>query len=122
VTGRFTAPATHKALLLHPDDTVLICVQPIAQGDPLEIDGSSVPAPQSVAVGHKLARRALRAGDKVLKHGAPIGSITHPTAPGEHVHAHNMQSDYIQSHTREIQTHGGKAHSEPQGKSGGDHV
>lgn len=90
-----------KALLLHPDDTVLICIQPIALGDWLEIDGLKIAAVQSVAVGHKLARRALAPGDRVLKHGAPIGSMTKAAEPGEHVHAHNMRSDYMRSHTRQ---------------------
>lgn len=110
-----TQSVANRALLLHPDDTVLICVQPIAAGDQLEIDGLCVDAPQAVDVGHKLARRALHPGDKVLKHGAPIGSITRLTACGEHVHAHNMQSDYIQSHTREMQSH-------PSEESGDPHV
>ena len=89
-----------KAILLHPDDNVLVCIAPIAAGDPLEIDGRQVAAKQDVAVGHKLARHALMAGDKVLKYGAPIGSMTVAAEPGEWVHMHNMKSDYIASHTR----------------------
>lgn len=122
MAGRFPPAVKSQALLLHPDDTVLICIQPIAEGDPLEIDGVSIPAPQSVAVGHKLARRMLGTGDKVLKHGAPIGSITQQAAPGEHVHAHNMQSDYIQSHTREMKTHTRKTQNHSNRESGGHYV
>jgi (2R)-sulfolactate sulfo-lyase subunit alpha len=58
-------------------------------------------ADADVGVGHKLARHALAVGDKVLKYGAPIGSITAPVAAGGHVHLHNMKSDYIASHTRQ---------------------
>lgn len=88
-------------LLLHPDDNVLVCVSPIAEGQLLSIDGLQVASPQAVQVGHKLARRSLARGDKVYRYGAPIGSATQAVAQGEHVHMHNMQSDYIPSHTRQ---------------------
>jgi (2R)-sulfolactate sulfo-lyase subunit alpha len=88
-------------ILLHPDDNVLVLSAPVRAGDRLTIDGQVVIASADVAVGHKLARRALAVGDKVLKYGAPIGSMTAPAAAGEHVHLHNMKSDYIASHTRQ---------------------
>ncbi|MGH1558656.1 UxaA family hydrolase [Caulobacter segnis] len=90
-----------KPILLHPDDNVLVLAAPIHAGQTLEIDGAELVAPDDVAVGHKIARRTLAVGDKVLKYGAPIGSMTAPTAAGAHVHMHNMKSDYIASHTRQ---------------------
>ncbi|MHB8285908.1 MAG: aldo/keto reductase [Caulobacteraceae bacterium] len=97
-TPRAAAPAPF--LLLHPDDNVVVVRAPIARGDRLVIDGSQVTAGADVDVGHKLARRALAAGDKVYKYGAPIGSMRTAAACGEHVHMHNLGSDYIASHTR----------------------
>jgi len=89
-----------KPILLHPDDNVLVLAGPIAAGQVIEIDGASHTAPGDVAVGHKIARRALTVGEKILKYGAPIGSMTAPAQAGEHIHMHNMKSDYIASHTR----------------------
>ncbi|ASG24240.1 UxaA family hydrolase [Nitrospirillum viridazoti] len=89
-------------ILLHPDDNVLVVRAAIRAGDALDIDGARVTATQDVTVGHKLARRALAAGDKVLKYGAPIGSMTATVDVGGHVHMHNMKSDYIASHTRQV--------------------
>ena len=89
-----------KPILLHPDDNVLVLAAPITAGQAIEIDGAPLIAPHDVAVGHKIARRALAVGDKVLKYGAPIGSMTAATQIGAHVHMHNMKSDYIASHTR----------------------
>ena len=94
------AAGVAQAILLHPDDNVLVCVTHIRPGDPLVIDGEPVTAADDIGVGHKLARRTLNAGDKIFKYGAPVGSMTAPAAPGAHVHMHNMQSDYIPSHTR----------------------
>jgi hypothetical protein len=88
-------------ILLHPTDNVLVCRAPVAAGDRLDIDGQAVLAPTAVEIGHKIARHALAIGDKVLKYGAPIGSMTAAAQAGEHVHLHNMKSDYIASHSRE---------------------
>lgn len=90
-----------QTLLLHPDDTVLMCIATIAAGDILLVDGQAVQAPEAIAVGHKLARHPLEPGAKVTKYGAPIGSVTHAVAQGAHVHGHNMKSDYIPSHSRQ---------------------
>jgi (2R)-sulfolactate sulfo-lyase subunit alpha len=89
------------AILLHPDDNILVVIAALSPGDPLLVDGETIPAHQSIGVGHKVARRPLSPGDKVLKYGAPIGSMIAAANPGDHVHLHNMKSDYIASHTRE---------------------
>lgn len=94
-------PTRPPFILLSPKDTILVCLAPIRSGDLLEIDGLAVTAGEDIDVGHKLARRHLQPGDKVVKYGAPIGSITQPTPAGGWVHVHNMKSDYIASHSRE---------------------
>lgn len=90
----------HKLILLHEDDNVLVSVAPIAAGDSLAFDGLELCAGEDVGVGHKIARRVLRPGGRIFKYGAPIGSATREIAQGEWVHSHNMQSDYIPSHSR----------------------
>ena len=89
-----------QVILLHPDDNILVCVAHINRGDIIFIDEQSVTVNSEIEVGHKLARRALLVGDKVFRYGAPIGSMTQAVETGAHVHMHNMQSDYIPSHTR----------------------
>ncbi len=98
------ARAPQQLILLHPDDNVMICVAPIAAGDLLPVSGGTIPAREGVTVGHKIARHPLNAGDKVIKYGAPIGSMTDAAAAGQWVHMHNMKSDYIASHTRSTVT------------------
>ena len=44
-------------------------------GERVELDGESFVIPAAVELGHKLARRALAADTRVLKYGAPIGSM-----------------------------------------------
>ena len=68
-----------NTLLLSPADNVLVVTA--------STDG--------VPVGFKIARRAIAAGEKIVKWGAPIGSATRAIAEGEIVHLENMKSDYL---------------------------
>ena len=89
-----------KLMLLHPDDNVVMCIAPVAAGERLAIEGAELCAAEDVGVGHKLARRPIAPGGRILKYGAPIGSATRAISPGEWVHTHNMKSDYIPTHDR----------------------
>jgi hypothetical protein len=88
-------------LLLHPDDNIVVARRDIAAGERVELDGEAFVIPAAVELGHKVARRAIAADARVLKYGAPIGSMRSSVGRGEHVHTHNLRSDYIPSTTRE---------------------
>ena len=88
-------------ILLHDDDNVLVCREHAVAGQSLALDGAVLTLARDVDVGHKIARYDLSPGTKVIKYGAPIGSMTALTPRGAHVHMHNMQSDYIKSHMRD---------------------
>ena len=53
----------------------------------------------SLGLGHKIAARDIASGEKIIKYGAPIGSAIRDIRMGEHVHLHNIQSDYIPTYT-----------------------
>jgi (2R)-sulfolactate sulfo-lyase subunit alpha len=89
-------------ILLHPDDNVLVCRAAIPAGADVMIDDAPASIACAIEVGHKVARTDLKTGDKILKYGAPIGSMTFDARRGDHIHMHNMKSDYISSHTRKI--------------------
>ncbi len=93
---------TGSLILLHPNDNVLICASEIGAGSLVEIDGNACQLVTAIPVGHKVARRALSAGEQVLRYGIRIGTMTAAAAPGEHVHRHNLASDYIPSHDRAV--------------------
>ncbi|MEO8063161.1 MAG: UxaA family hydrolase [Pseudomonadota bacterium] len=102
MSGRDANGKLPPLLLLHPDDNILVARRDILQGERVEIDGESFVMPAAVELGHKLARRALEPDARVLKYGAPIGSMKVGVARGEHVHLHNLRSNYIPSTSRDL--------------------
>jgi hypothetical protein len=86
-----------RLLLLHADDNVLVTRAPVAAGETVQVAGASIAIAKAMPIGHKLARRPIAAGEKVTKYGAPIGTATRGIATGEHVHVHNLASDYTAS-------------------------
>lgn len=91
-------------VLLNEADNVCICVKPARAHESVNIGDFDVVLSDEVMVGHKVARRVISKGEKILKYGVSIGEATRDIAFGEHVHIHNMKSDYIASHTRESAT------------------
>ena len=49
-------------------------------------------AKMDVPIGHKVALKALKAGDTVIKYGQDIGRIVADVGPGEHVHVQNLKT------------------------------
>lgn len=88
-----------RLLLLSPDDNCVIAATALEAGVVVDIEGERVALSKTIALGHKLARRALRAGEKVVRYGAPIGHVTCDVAKGEHLHTHNLESDYLPTYT-----------------------
>lgn len=87
-------------LLLHPKDNVLVCTLSAAAGDRAVLDGIEYLLSSDIALGHKIARFELKTGDKVYRYGVSIGSMTASALPGDHVHRHNLASNYISAHDR----------------------
>lgn len=81
-------------LVLAPGDDVGVATADLPAGHPMP--GGMLREP--VPLGHKVALRALAAGEPVLKYGVPIGRTRHPVAAGDHVHVHNLASDYLPTH------------------------
>lgn len=74
---------------IHPGDTVAVALRAVPKGT----EFSGVQANADIPQGHKMALTAIRAGEKVIKYGFPIGHATENIAPGDWVHTHNMATD-----------------------------
>jgi hypothetical protein len=80
------------ALVISDRDNVATALEPLEPGRRLEINGVAITIAEPISSGHKVALRALAAGEAVIKYGSPIGLASMDIAPGTHVHTHNLSS------------------------------
>lgn len=79
-----------------PSDDVAVALRDLAAGEALD-----VPIAEAIPKGHKVALRAIAAGEAVRKFGFPIGSALADIGVGAHVHSHNLatalreRDDYV---------------------------
>ena len=66
---------------LHPDDNVVVAAGRIAKGT--KVVGEGITARDTIPTGHKVATRAISAGETVRKYGQVIGAATADIAPGQ---------------------------------------
>lgn len=83
-----------RLILLDPRDNVLVARVRLGAGEMIETGHGPAAIDREIRLAHKIARAPIRAGDAVLKYGAPIGVATMDIAAGAHVHVHNIRSDY----------------------------
>jgi hypothetical protein len=91
-------------LLLDETDNVLVATRAVLAGVAVMIEGQAIMLGTDLALGHKVARRPIAAGEPVLKYGVIIGVATKPIDRGAHVHVHNIVSNYTRTHTIEAET------------------
>ena len=92
----FTDP---RLLILRKEDNVCIACTHLDADTSLIINDQTVELESDVFTGHKIARQHIKAGEKIFKYGAPIGSALTNIKPGQSVHTHNVKSDYIATYT-----------------------
>src|SRR5579872_5422390 len=80
------ATSENSTILLHPSDNVAIARVPIGMG--MNVRG--VTTRTAIAAGHKVAIRAIVAGEGVTRYGQFIGRAKTNIQPGDHVHTHNL--------------------------------
>jgi len=84
---------------LAPQDNVAVALHPLRAGDTVSCDGTALTLDRDIGIGHKVAVRAIAAGEAIVKYQCPIGLATVPIAPGAYVHTHNVRSGYLPTYT-----------------------
>jgi altronate hydrolase len=84
-----TAIAASSVIRIHPADDVVIARTQLLGGTRIESEGVTVVG--LVPPGHKLAVRAVAAGQPVRRYNQVIGMARVDIAPGQHVHSHNLE-------------------------------
>jgi hypothetical protein len=93
-----------RYVLLAPSDNVVVLTRHVDPGDEIVgIADQRWRMATHLDAGNKLAARPIEAGQKVIKLGVSIGTATRDIAAGDHVHTHNLRSDYIPIDVKEAQ-------------------
>src|SRR3954471_22527288 len=81
-------PAAGPVIRLHDADNVVIARANVEIGAKL---GGGLTCRSQVPSGHKIATRAIKKGEPILKYNVTIGFAAADIAPGTFVHSHNME-------------------------------
>ena len=82
---------------IHPADNVVIARRQLLGGT--VIADEAITVARLVPPGHKVATRAIAAGEPVRRYNQIIGTATQDIAAGQHVHTHNLAfSDFERTH------------------------
>ncbi|MGN0688809.1 MAG: UxaA family hydrolase [Oscillospiraceae bacterium] len=74
---------------INENDNVAVAVDTVPEGTETELGVKSL---EVIQAGHKIALKDIKAGEKVIKYGFPIGTATKDIKQGEWVHTHNLKT------------------------------
>ena len=83
------------AIHLHDDDNIAVACENLLKNEEIIVGKKNIYLRNDVGLAHKLAYSNIKKGDNIIKFGMHIGSAVKDIEIGEHVHFHNIKSDYI---------------------------
>jgi altronate hydrolase len=99
-----TTSTDHAVIRLHPKDDVVIATRQLLSG--ARIASEDLVVAGLIPPGHKIATRAIRAGEPVKRYNQIIGVAKEDIARGQHVHTHNLSmADFKREHEFGIDKH-----------------
>ncbi|HJZ29598.1 MAG TPA: UxaA family hydrolase [Hyphomicrobiaceae bacterium] len=93
-----SVPSPHFLVHSPKDNVGVIVVENLSAGTDMvgvitETDKTiKLVAKESIPIGHKVALKALKAGDTVIKYGEDIGKMIADVGTGKHVHVLNLKT------------------------------
>jgi len=87
-----TPPQVPAVYRVAAEDDVAVALRDLAANETIALSDRSVVVIEPIPRGHKLAVRAVAAGQSVRKYGWPIGRATADIVIGSHVHSHNLET------------------------------
>jgi altronate dehydratase len=82
----------NPAIVISAEDNVATALEPLEAGQTIRAGAAVCAVTEHIPRGHKVALRAIRAGEIVVKYGSAIGHASADIAAGAHVHTHNVAS------------------------------
>jgi altronate dehydratase len=81
----------NPVIVISERDNVATALEALDAGQVIE-GAATFTVREPIPRGHKVAMRAIGAGENVIKYGNAIGVATKAIPPGTHVHTHNVSS------------------------------
>ena len=81
----------NKILQLHPNDNLIVALQPLTDGESFEINGYRVSILSEIPEKHKFALKALDPGESVYLYGVLVGKSVTSIQPGELITTENIE-------------------------------
>jgi len=103
----------NAAIRISARDNVATALEALEPGRQIPIDEGTVTIAEPVPRGHKVAIRAIDAGEAVVKYGSPIGVASARIPAGAHVHTHNVASTRGRGDLRRAEPGDGARLAEP---------
>jgi altronate hydrolase len=97
--------ATVKLLQIDLRDNVLIALEPLNAGEPIEFASQSYAPPIAIPAKHKLAMEDLSVGSHIIMYGGVVGRVREPIPRGGLLSTRNVQHDATGFARRETQFH-----------------
>jgi len=82
-------------LLINKADNVLVACEDCKKGQYASYAKEDILLLDDIDLGHKIALKDIKKNEKIIKFGTSIGRSKKDIKRGEHVHLHNLKSDYI---------------------------
>jgi hypothetical protein len=83
----------NRVIVISTQDNVATALEALEPGEMIQAGAVSVAVAEPIPRGHKVALRAITAGEIVVKYGSAIGHASAAIGAGMHVHTHNLASD-----------------------------
>ena len=89
---------TYKFLVHAKNDYVGVATDDIKKDETVKgayLDSGkevSVKAIEDITLGHKIALRDIKGGEKIIEYNEPVGQVAQDIRKGEHVHIHNIKT------------------------------
>ena len=71
-------------------DNVAVAISGISKNEEVAVADVTISAPEDIPAGHKIALTDIKAGEKIIKYGNPIGVAKCDIKKGEWIHVHNI--------------------------------
>lgn len=92
-------PTAENAIIhLNSSDNIGIARVALSPGQELRVDGDKITVEDPIPAGHKVALRAITAGENIVRYGQVMGRARLRIEPGRHVHTHNVSFEELAFH------------------------